>query len=148
MMKKAVIGLNLKYYMRAMIGALIGILTLHTDVNPDLECNDDTHVFSIAFQNLLSNAIKFSMPQGEITITAKEEDKKVWISVTDHGVGIPPEKLPILSNDIVSPTQGTAGESGTGLGLLVCRRLLTENGSELFIDSAAGETTVRFDVKK
>ena len=123
-------------------------ITLHTDINPDLECNDDTNIFNIVFHNLLSNAIKFSKPQGEISITAREEDKMVWISVTDNGVGIPKEKLQILSNDIVSPTQGTAGELGTGLGLLVCRRLLTENGSELFIDSSAGETTVRFNVKK
>jgi signal transduction histidine kinase len=123
-------------------------ISLHIDVNPDLECNDDTNIFSIVFQNLLSNAIKFSEPKGEIFITAMEDGSRVWVSVTDKGIGIPKEKLQILSNDIVSPTQGTAGELGTGLGLLVCRRLLSGNGAELFIESKAGETTVRFNVKK
>ena len=120
-----------------------------SDIDPQLECNDDMTMVSIVLHNLLSNAVKFSKQKGEVLVTAKDDGDKVWVAVTDHGVGIEAEKLKMLADEIVRPSQGTAGEIGTGLGLLVCRRLLAQTGGKIEIDSVVGEsTTVKFSVKK
>ena len=124
-------------------------LFMDIDIPADLECYDDATVVSFVMQNLLSNAIKFSGPQGKIHIGCQEEQEKVWVSLTDHGMGIPADKLKMLTKDLVSPSVGTAGEKGTGLGLLVCQRLLERNGAEIQVESVEGEgTTVRFTINK
>ncbi len=124
-------------------------LSMDIDIPADLECYDDATVVSFVMQNLLSNAIKFSGPQGKIHIGWQEEQEKVWVSLTDHGMGIPADKLKMLTKDLVSPSVGTAGEKGTGLGLLVCQRLLERNGAEIRVESVEGEgTTVRFTINK
>jgi len=124
-------------------------LTVDIDIDSALECYDDSTVVDFVLQNLLTNAMKFSKPQGRIDIRVREEEQMVWLLVTDHGVGIAEEKVGLLMKDIVNPAPGTSGEMGTGLGLLVCQRLLNRNDSEIHIESKENEfTTVCFTIKK
>ena len=119
------------------------------EVPPGLECTDDYGVASIVLQNLLGNAIKFTPQEGTVHVEAQEEGEKIWLLVKDNGIGIPKEKLDRLTKEIVRPGQGTLGETGTGLGLLVCRQLLSHNKGGLRIVSQEGEgTTVKFSVNK
>ena len=119
------------------------------EVPPGLECTDDFGVASMVLQNLLDNAIKFTPREGTILLEAQEEGKKIWLSVKDNGIGIPKEKLDQLTKEIVRSGQGTAGETGTGLGLLVCRQLLSHNKGSMRIESREGEgTIVKFSVNK
>lgn len=118
-------------------------------VSPEIQCHDDRNLIGLVLQNLLSNAVKFSNPNGEITLKAEENEQQVWFTVADNGVGIAPERLETLTNGIVESTQGTAGETGTGLGLLVCRQLLERNNGTIHIESTPGKgTTVRFSINK
>ena len=64
----------------------------------------------------------------------------------DSGTGIEPEALgKILSNSFYS-TKGTSGESGTGLGLMLCREFAVRNGGELLVESQPGKGSL-FTVK-
>ena len=71
------------------------------------------------------------------------------MAVTDHGMGISAERQKCLLKDMVTPSQGTQGETGSGIGLKLCKQLLDRNGGEICLESQVGtETTVRFSVKK
>ncbi len=86
--------------------------------------------------NLVENAIKYS-PGGEVTISAKREGACLTVSVTDHGQGISAEDQARLFQPFrrVSTDDGTRG---TGLGLLVCKRLVEAHGGRIWVESQPG----------
>jgi signal transduction histidine kinase len=66
----------------------------------------------------------------------------IQVSVIDSGVGVPPEKLAHLFELMAGrSTDGTAGEKGTGLGLLLCKDLVEKHGGQLWVDSVVGQGT-------
>jgi signal transduction histidine kinase len=99
----------------------------------------DKDMVSLIARNLLSNAIKYTPENGDIKIAAQKTPLGVELFVRDSGMGIDPEALEkILSNSFYS-TKGTSGESGTGLGLMLCREFAIRNGGELLIESQPGK---------
>ena len=124
-------------------------LKMDNTVAPDLMANDDANIVKIVMRNLFSNAVKFSWPDGEVRFEAKEEGDKIWVIITDHGTGISKERLQCLMHDMVAPEHGTQSETGSGIGLNLCKQLLERNGGEIKIESEVGQgTTVRFSVNK
>jgi len=110
----------------------------------------DRNMVQTIFRNLLSNAIKFSKPGGVVILDALFDpaiDKNV-ITITDHGVGISEENIPGLFDfKTHQSTKGTLQESGTGLGLLVCKEFVEKHGGNIRVYSAAGEgTQITFDL--
>jgi len=110
----------------------------------------DRNMVQTIFRNLLSNAIKFSEPGGVVILDALFDpaiDKNV-ITITDHGVGIPEENIPGLFDfKTHQSTKGTLQESGTGLGLLVCKEFVEKHGGNIRVYSALGEgTQITFDL--
>lgn len=103
-------------------------------------------MLATVLRNLVSNAVKFTLPSGTITVTGRNDGDAVEISVTDTGVGMPPGKVDDLFRlDRRTTTNGTAGERGSGLGLLLCRDLVERQGSALTVESAVDKgTTFRF----
>ena len=103
-------------------------------------------MLAAVLRNLVSNAVKFTLPGGTITITAGRRSDFVEIEVTDTGVGMPPNKISDLFKlDKRTSTEGTAGERGSGFGLLLCRDLVERLGTELTVCSAVNHgTTFRF----
>jgi two-component system sensor histidine kinase/response regulator len=98
----------------------------------------DRDMLNLVLRNLVSNAIKFTPEKGNIKIGVHENCSQVEVYVQDNGTGISPEALTkINSNDFYS-TKGTASESGTGLGLKLCKEFMTRNGGRLFIESKPG----------
>ncbi len=94
-------------------------------------------MLATVLRNLVSNAIKFTLPGGTITVAARREGDEVEISVTDTGVGMPPGRVDDLFRlDRRTTTNGTAGERGSGLGLLLCRDLVERQGGVLEVRSA------------
>ena len=93
-------------------------------------------------RNLVSNAVKFTQPGGRISIFARRIAEEVEIGVEDTGVGMAPDKIHDLFRlDRRTTTNGTAGELGSGLGLLLCRDLVERQGSELVVKSTIGVGT-------
>ncbi|PKP09927.1 MAG: hypothetical protein CVU09_09875 [Bacteroidetes bacterium HGW-Bacteroidetes-4] len=110
-------------------------------VDKNLRVNADKNIIETVLRNLLSNAIKFSHKNGVIEVKARElpviNDKHlIQITVSDSGVGMSPEKQARLFSikEKVS-TKGTENESGTGLGLLICKELVERHGGEISVES-------------
>ena len=123
-------------------------LKVRNAVPTDLTVHDDANVVRLVLQNLFSNAVKFSYPEGEVSVKAETEDNRVWVEVSDNGMGISEKKLEKIFKFMTSPASGTGGETGTGIGLFVTKQLMDKIGGEITIRSVKGEgTTVRFSVR-
>ncbi|WP_165749707.1 tetratricopeptide repeat-containing sensor histidine kinase [Cellulophaga sp. Z1A5H] len=111
----------------------------------------DVNQFNLIVRNLVTNGIKFTPSGGEIHIQAAEE-KHFWkISIKDNGVGIPTEVLKKLfkPDSALQSTYGTNKEKGTGLGLLLCKEMVTKNGGEIVVKSTVNEgSTFYFTMPK
>jgi signal transduction histidine kinase/CheY-like chemotaxis protein/HPt (histidine-containing phosphotransfer) domain-containing protein len=99
--------------------------------------------------NFLSNAVKFTEVGGiEVTLRVLEESAEaqtVEVAVTDTGVGVPVEHQKRLFAEFAQAEAGTAQQfGGTGLGLVICKRLAVLMGGDVTLESAPGVgTTVR-----
>jgi signal transduction histidine kinase len=118
--------------------------------NKDIQLSLDTQGQPIAFadrnmvsaiiRNLLNNAIKFTNKGGEVHVNIQSADSKVELSVTDIGVGISEENLKNLFNlNEAVRSKGTADESGTGLGLILCKKFVTMNQGTIRAESVPGK---------
>lgn len=99
----------------------------------------DKAMIHTVFRNLIINAIKFSFPGSKIRITSESLEDSCNILVSDEGIGIQPEiqeKL-FTTNEVVS-TPGTTGESGSGLGLVICKEFLERNRGGITVESEPG----------
>jgi signal transduction histidine kinase len=100
----------------------------------------DNDMLKTVLRNLVSNAIKFTNTGGAIYINAKHNSDNVTISVSDNGVGISPDSLSKLFNmSEVLTTKGTAGETGTGLGLMLCKEFVEKHGGTIWVESEEGK---------
>ncbi|GAK51221.1 response regulator receiver sensor signal transduction histidine kinase [Candidatus Moduliflexus flocculans] len=111
----------------------------------------DYSMINTVIRNLTSNALKFTSAGERVDLLARPYDEQwVEVAVADTGRGIPPEVLPkLLRIDAHHTTEGTGGEKGTGLGLILCRELVEKNGGTLWIESELGKgSTFRFTVPK
>jgi len=100
----------------------------------------DNDMLKTILRNLVSNAIKFTNNGGSINITAEQTQSDVIISVSDNGIGIEPDSLSKLFDiSEVLTTKGTAGETGTGLGLLLCKEFVEKHGGKIWVESEVGK---------
>jgi len=100
----------------------------------------DPDMLKTILLNLVSNSIKFSNRGGKITINAEQNSENVTISVSDNGVGISADNLSKLFDiSEVLSTKGTAGETGTGLGLLLSKEFVEKHGGKIWVESEAGK---------
>jgi signal transduction histidine kinase len=99
----------------------------------------DKAMMHTVFRNLIINAIKFSFPGGKIRITSESTNNGCTIRVSDDGIGIQPEIQEKLFSAIeVVSTPGTTGESGSGLGLVICKEFLERNQGSIKVESEPG----------
>ena len=102
--------------------------------------------------NLLSNAIKFT-EQGSVILKIFHEeqgsdDLKIYISVSDSGVGIAKEELANIFEAFVQAEAGREMQEGTGLGLAICRQFVQLMGGNISVESELGRgTTFYFDIQ-
>lgn len=89
--------------------------------------------------NLVDNAVKFTNEGGLIEVIIKDLDDKVKISVKDSGVGISEENKKLIFdrfNQVVDKNSELKG--GSGLGLTICKQLITLHGGEIYVESEVG----------
>lgn len=99
----------------------------------------DRTTIDVVVRNLLSNAIKFTPKNGVITIKFDTLETEVMLSIKDTGVGIEPERLKKIFNFAENQsTRGTAGEKGTGLGLVLSREFILKNHGRIWAESSPG----------
>jgi len=102
----------------------------------------DRDMISLVIRNLLSNAIKFTPCSGKVQIEIVEKLSLVELSVKDTGVGMEPGVVKQLFENKYYSTQGTANETGTGLGLMLCNDFVTRNGGSLKVRSEVGKGSI------
>jgi signal transduction histidine kinase len=114
---------------------------INVDVNVEhpININADKEMISLVIRNLLTNAIKFTPPKGNITVGVHENDSDVEIFVKDTGVGMEPKVMDHLFGNSYYSTKGTNNETGTGLGLMLCKDFITMNGGNIHVSSEPGK---------
>ena len=91
-----------------------------------------------AIDNLVSNAVKYSPIGGAIDLLVGEEDGGILIQVSDQGAGLSPEDISRLFGRFQRlSAKPTAGESSTGLGLSIVKRIVDLHGGRIAVQSAA-----------
>lgn len=113
------------------------------------EVQADAHRLSQVLVNLLQNAIRHTL-NGTITISAREIAGAVEVTVADTGEGIEPERLPLIFERFTSrdsKKSRSGKDTGTGLGLYICKHIVETHGGEIAVESKPGSgTTVRFTI--
>jgi PAS domain S-box-containing protein len=114
-------------------------LSVSAQIEPDIVVWADENMIKTIFRNLISNAVKFTGNGGEITISAVSDNNKIEITVADTGVGIP-EKIQrlLFKIDTNVSTKGTSNETGTGLGLILCREFVEKHKGTIWVESIPG----------
>lgn len=98
--------------------------------------------------NVVSNAIKYTPDGGEITIFAGRKEQRVWLVVTDNGIGIPPEDRKRIFERFYRVDKARSRQSGgTGLGLSIAREIVERHQGTLdLVDKAGAGTAVRLEL--
>jgi signal transduction histidine kinase len=100
----------------------------------------DANMMASVLRNIVSNAIKFTDPGGKITITAEATATGPEIRISDTGRGMTDIVLHnLLSGCCSTSAPGTDGETGTGLGMVICREFIEKNQGILSIHSKPGQ---------
>jgi signal transduction histidine kinase len=112
------------------------------NVDPSVVAFADKDMVNLILRNILSNAIKYTPEKGNIEVGARRTHTGVAIFVKDTGMGIAPEALQKIQQYNFYSTKGTAGEAGTGLGLMLCKEFVARNGGTMLIESLPGKGSV------
>ncbi len=114
----------------------------HTLIPPSLVCADATR-FKQVLINLLSNAIKYNIAGGRVDVHCSVAGSdRIRISVHDSGEGLAPDKLEQLFESFNRLGQESGAQQGTGIGLVVCKRLVEIMGGTIGVDSTVGQGSV------
>ncbi|HLN53376.1 MAG TPA: tetratricopeptide repeat-containing sensor histidine kinase [Lentimicrobium sp.] len=115
-------------------------IALFSDFSKDVIVKADKNMLSTILRNLLTNAIKFTPNGGSVTVSSRINSKKVTVSVADTGIGMTPEELDRLFKlDGGLKNSGTANETGTGLGLILCQEFMSLHKSKIIAESTPGK---------
>lgn len=101
----------------------------------------DSDLLFILFRNLIENALKYSRPTDQVVIRASEDGKMVLVEVADTGMGIQPEDLEHVFEDLYRG-QNAHGLPGTGLGLAMVQRIIHLHNGKIEINSRLLQGTV------
>ncbi|MDR1950726.1 MAG: tetratricopeptide repeat protein [Bacteroidales bacterium] len=118
-------------------------IALNIQIPADMLITGDINILTTVIRNLLTNAIKFTETGGTVSLgifPVSSNSSKYTVTVSDTGIGINREQLQTLFRiDKRESQRGTAGEQGTGLGLVVCKELLEMHRSTLHVESEQGK---------
>ena len=114
-------------------------IELINNVPPDTTIYADADMTKAILRNLTDNAIKFTNPGGYIEVSVENSNAHIKLIVKDNGVGISEEGITKIFGERYYTTLGTEKESGTGLGLMICRDFIASNHGDFDILSKQGE---------
>lgn len=118
-------------------------ITIRHTIDEPLWAYADVDMVNTVMRNLISNALKFTKPGGTITISGHVESDYICFSVADTGIGLTPEQLAKLFRiEEKFQRTGTAGERGTGLGLILCKELIEKNHGQIWGECGNGKGSV------
>jgi signal transduction histidine kinase/ActR/RegA family two-component response regulator len=112
-------------------------ITLEMDPSLDLIESDELR-FKQVMLNLLSNAVKFTPNGGRVAVRAVRTGQRLAVTVTDNGIGIAREDRERIFESFQQGQRGPSREEGTGLGLTLCRRIVTLMGGTMTLQTEVG----------
>ena len=133
---------------------------LISDILDDITLIADSDMLITIIRNLISNSIKFTREKGEVRISCEEKSLKnelkgvkstfYEIAVSDNGVGMCDEtKNKLFRIESTHKDIGTRGESGTGLGLLLCKEFIGNHRGDIWAESELGKgSCLKFTIMK
>lgn len=99
----------------------------------------DKYMIDTIIRNLLANAVKFTYMNGNIDIDILEQTEHYRISIKDDGKGITKDnQAKLFDLDNQHSSVGTAMETGTGLGLILCKEFIDTNNGKIWVESEEG----------
>jgi signal transduction histidine kinase len=111
-------------------------IQIDSRIADELKIHADRIRFKQILYNLLTNAVKFTREKGRVSIAAEREEDFVRISISDTGIGIPPEEQRAIFEEFHQAGGTTKSTSqGTGLGLTITKRLVDLHGGEIWVES-------------
>ncbi|MGC1240691.1 MAG: tetratricopeptide repeat-containing sensor histidine kinase [Chryseosolibacter sp.] len=113
-------------------------VTIIHNTPADLQVYADAAHFDFVIRNLLSNAIKFSHSDRTVVLNAFPSGDELIFSIQDSGIGIARELQDQIFTSANESIKGTWEEKGTGIGLMLCREYITENGGRIWVESEPG----------
>jgi signal transduction histidine kinase len=122
--------------------------TINVSAPPNFVTMCDADRIREAIDNLVSNAIKYSPIGGKITVGVTHEGDNTVVRITDEGAGLSPEDLGRLFGRFQRlSAKPTAGESSTGLGLSIVKRIIDMHGGHVTAESAGPGQGSTFTVR-
>jgi len=110
------------------------------DINENITAFVDPNMIRTIVRNLLSNAVKFTPREGHISIEAIENEDELLIKIHDNGVGMSQDTIDkLFSIEVNTSSTGTEGETGTGLGLILCFEFVKKHKGNLWVESEIGK---------
>lgn len=120
--------------------AFIDEKELNVNVESSISILADRHLMSTVIHNLLMNAVKFTPSGGHIVLGGFNNHGRARVFVQDSGVGMSEERMAhFFEKGMLNTQEGTEGEQGTGLGLMLCDEYLRRMNSSLRIESELGK---------
>jgi signal transduction histidine kinase len=114
-------------------------IKLSSTITSDFFVYADKEMVLSILRNLMTNAIKFSGADDRITIEAEDSGERITIHVIDTGVGISDKVIgKLFKVDESVKSTGTAKETGTGLGLILCKEFVAHHNGEIRVESKEG----------
>lgn len=117
-------------------------IQLHAEIQKPLEYVGDSDMIRTIVRNLVSNALKFTSAGGQVVISAERKGHTLFVKVSDTGIGMTKadsDSLFQIGRQV--STVGTFGETGTGLGLVLCSDFAKKHGGNITVKSKVGEGT-------
>jgi signal transduction histidine kinase len=110
----------------------------------------DVDMITAVIRNLIANALKYTEIGGEVRISSKDAGDFTEFSFSDNGIGIREEDFDkLFQMDVQFSKPGTAGEKGTGLGLILCKEFVERNRGKIWAESKFGKgSSFRFILPK
>jgi PAS domain S-box-containing protein len=132
---------TLEHFDKSVIKKQVKFITLLDDQVDLVSLNENEFVRVVL--NLLSNAVKFTPAGGEIRLITKAlDDEKVSVEISDNGVGISPDLLPIIFDKFSKAARaGVQGEKSTGLGMWIVKHIVKLHGGEISVSSVVNQGT-------
>jgi len=117
-------------------------ITFRSLVPEGMTAYADHNMVDTLMRNLLSNALKFTDAGDVVEVSSHQDKNLVEIAVSDTGTGMRQEEMDTLFRiDVKYTNVGTAGEKGTGLGLILCKELIEKNSGQIGVESEVGKGT-------
>ena len=120
---------------------------ISSQIYPKLDINEDIYVYSdskwlkLIIHQILTNAIKYSNSTQTVSVTAKKEDDKVYLSITDTGVGIEKADLRSIFELFYIGKNGRNNADSSGIGLYIVKRVSEYLGHKVEVESEIGKGT-------